>query len=261
MRLPPACFRIIAAFALLGSLPGCGDAWTHASVSSWKKVRVEPLVPLVEKWPVVRVDEAGRGQRVEEGAIVEVDLEIVEASQGDPKQVGMKRTAWLWIGWPRPSYRHVPDFGNEAARGMLVGRNVGTLLTVDATSRTFGKPNESFGSVFVYDGPDANSKKAVSVYDTVYRMRIKQSCPAQLSEGSGTYRSIGFEAHCGGDFLPQYCSASLFRSADIAVYRLTASCPDGKREYVSPVYGPTPKGGKDEAMLKAGERLRARLGA
>jgi hypothetical protein len=225
-------------------------------MGSWRRMPTPLLSPGNER-PEVRVDSAGTGARVQDGALVQVEVEVLEPSSYHDRATREAKTTWQWIAFSPKN----TDLGNNGARLALVGQTAGSVLTVDAKSRTPGQRPSDFGSPHLHREPFGSYKDALIVYDAVYRMRVKQVCPAELWEGSGTYRSVGFEAHCGGDFLPQYCSASFWRSSPLWLYKVTAKCASGTREYVSAVFGMTPKGAGDTPMQKATERLRADLTA
>jgi hypothetical protein len=160
---------------------------------------------------------------------VEVEVEIVEPSSvfKDRSVKGEKRRVWAWAG---AAVMKGGELGSESARRLLVGRPIGTEITVDAKIRTYagsGPPN--YGSPWLLDRPFADHKQSIIIHDTVYRMRVLRVCPAEAWETMAGNTRFGFESGCKGDFLPTSCSPSLWRTDRFHRYRITATCSDGAR--------------------------------
>lgn len=209
------------------ALAGCGE--------SWKKLETYPIGE--QPMPIVVSEAAGSGPKVAQGALVQVEVEIVEPSSvfKDRSVKGEKRTVWTWAG---AAVMKGGELGSESARRLLVDRAVGTQLTVDAKTRRPGEdwaPN--YGSPLLLDRPFANHKASINIHDTVYRMRILQACPAEAWETDVRKTSFGFDSGCKGDFIPTSCSPSLWQSSSVKRFRITSTCNGDKLDFRSRVQG------------------------
>jgi hypothetical protein len=216
---------LLAASALV-ALAACGE--------SWKKLETYPIGS--QPIPIVVSEAAGTGPKVARGALVQVEVEILEPSGVfKESRTGDKRTAWVWAGAAVMKGGHL---GSEAARLLLVDRPVGTQLTVDAKTRRAGEKNApNYGGPHVLDRPFANHKASIVIHDTVYRMRILEACPAEAWAADVRRTSFGFESGCKGDFIPTSCSPSLWQSTTFTRFRITSTCNGEKLDFRSRVPG------------------------
>ena len=228
--------RALTAAVLAAGAAGCGEIYSGTSLEAWRKA---PPLPLrnSDPLPPARIEVAGTGKVVEDGAVVRVELEILEPSSFHDGAKREKKTAWLWIA---REIRPRTDFGSSESRRLLIGQKVGTVLTVDVKSRVPGKRPEPFVSVFLFTEPFAESvRNAVIVYDSVYRMRVVEACAAERFEATGTYRRYGFHGSCKGDFLPSSCDAGFVQSARLVADKVTARCESGERSFFDVSGDPT----------------------